>query len=107
MSIKVSWQDVYESVVNVSHTGDVNWTTALTVTGKGIAEIQLSGSTQYTTEIRITLDGTVLVNGVPSGGHTLRGMYVYEVEYNVSLLIEYRVSNAAHTAYCLIHYKNR
>jgi len=95
---------VYDSVVAVSHTGDVIWQTGLNVTGKGKAEIHLGGSNN-TFEIKITVDGTLLTSTLTSGN--TRKNFRFIVEHNISLLVEYRVSNGADTAYLDIMYYNR
>ena len=104
--IKKAPLPVYDTAVNAEHTGDVIWQTALNVIGKGEAEIHFGGNVNGTFEIRITLDGNVLANGLISWDWA-NVDYVFEVKWNVSLLVEYRVNNGARTAYIDIAYYNR
>ena len=106
MAIKEHFNRDFDSVVDVEHTGDTNWQVALTVTGKGKAEIHFSMSVSRVGEYKITIDGTLLLNGA-IGFDNVWEDYVYTVKWNVSLLVEYRTNNAANTSYCDIAYYNR
>lgn len=108
MSIKKHWKDVYKSVVDVEHTGDTNWQTALNVTGKGKAEIHCGGNRTYDkSEFRFTLDGVVLQNGLVVGRSSGWVDLRFIVEWNKSCLVEYRVNNAAYIVYVdIIYYNN-
>ncbi|MAH50296.1 hypothetical protein CMI37_31030 [Candidatus Pacearchaeota archaeon] len=106
MGITRSASDVYDAVVSVSHTGDTNWTTALSVAGRGKAEIHLSCSANNTQEIRITVDGSQLYAGKIGLGGVIAA-YRFVMDYNKSLLVEYRDNAGSNTVYCdIIYYNN-
>jgi len=98
--------NVYDSVVSVSHTGDVIWQTALNISGKGKAELHFCHNFTGKGEYKVTIDGTVLINGV-IGIIVSDQDYRFTVEWNKSLLIEYRVNDAGQTCYVDIAYYNR
>ena len=105
MGITKSWKNVYDSVVDAEHTGDVIWQTGLNVTGKGEAEIHFTGSVTATHEIKITLDGNVLYNGTFVGEIAITEHRI-KIKWNISVLVEYRVNNAPDTVYIDIYYHN-
>lgn len=104
--ITQTWKNVYDSIVETNHTGDTNWTTALNVTGRGKAQIILDVTADRIGEIRITLDGAVLVNGIPCSG-TSNMAFRTKIEWQISCLIEYRTNNAAETTDIEILYFNK
>jgi len=105
MSINQTWKNVYDSVVSVSHTGDLIWQTALNITGKGKAEIHLNASGNDDHEIRITIDGTQLIAGQVGVASGLSD-YMFDIEWNKSLLLEYRTNDAGETTYLDVNYYN-
>ena len=108
MGITKTWKDVYDSALDLSHTGDTNWQTALNVTGRGEGHFRLTANGYSSAEIRVTLDGTVLFNGLIGWG-TLEGAggWAFLLEWEKTMLVEYRTNNAGTTAYLdAIYYNN-
>ncbi|MAH50295.1 hypothetical protein CMI37_31025 [Candidatus Pacearchaeota archaeon] len=97
---------VYDSVIDASHTGDTNWTTALSVAGRGKAEIHTDATNHTKRELRLTIDGTLLSFGVPGYAYANRDD-IFIIEWNTSILIEYRTNIHDELAYIDIAYYNR
>ena len=93
VTVNYKWTDELSG----THTGDTNWQTAVSeASGSGFAYINASGSAAGTSECRITIDGGSAITMTLDNNDT---NYSFPVQYSSSLLIEFRVSNAAHTVF--------
>jgi len=103
--ITQTYKKVYDSVLALSHTGDVNWQIGLNVSGKGMGDFLCQGNVMGTWEVKFTIDGTVLYNGVIGRGNNSVGVFT-TMKWEKSILFEYRVNNAAWTVYINAMYYN-
>lgn len=104
--ITSDYKKVYNAVVDVMYTGDTDWHTAFSVTGCGRAEIHVSFNPGVQNgQLKITLDGAVLINGFVGYSNACND-HCFEIEYNVSLLVEAKTTDAANETYVEINYFN-
>ena len=93
VTVDYKWTDELSG----THTGDTDWQTLITEeTGSGFAWVSFTGTNFGTAECEVTIDGGSAMT--MSALYSVQ-TYSFPIQYSSSLLVRFRVSNAAHTVY--------
>lgn len=101
-----SWEPVFDTIYTDSHTGDTNWQTCIDSTGKGKLRIGYWCDQVNGLNLKFTVDGNVLTNGVPQGRYDPDAMTFYVIEWNISIKVEYKCVAGGNNAGVEILYYN-